>query len=521
MCSIMHSSIVPAQEVQADVAVIGGGFAGWTAARRSQQLGARVVLLEKGPSKPGWGNSTSTGGAIHALYHSPKEQPEKIYEIAMKETAGASRPDLVRVWAETVGRVVDWLISESVELKSVVPIPKLMPMLTYAFVPFRPHASGDENFRDKGPEVALKQLNKNFEDNGGQVFVSTAARHLMLDAQGRISGVLALHNDGYIGIRASSVVLADGGFPGNPEMMNRYVGPYADEVFIRGMRLPDGRSPHTGDGIRMALAVNAKAVNMSQIRAHILSLDVFQKPLLSPYPIMNKLLSAGILVNRQGERITDEGLNGYAAANVIVHTDDPRGTFIIFDESMWRGAGADATPVRSLLPGPERAVTEIHKIATHLRGAYAPNPDLVKLGGTLYSDEDLSTLGLKAGIYPRALEATVREYNQSLENGTTNALPIPRTGKSVKPNPIIKPPFHAVPVVPGITFTMGGLLIDKNANVLDVDERPIPGLYAAGDIVGGLMGGRKGGYLGGLAQALVFGLLAGEDAIKQAKGSRN
>ena len=88
------------------------------------------------------------------------------------------------------------------------------------------------------------------------------------------------------------------------------------------------------------------------------------------------------------------------------------------------------------------------------------------------------------------------------------ALAVPRTGRA---EPVNSPPFHAVPIIPGITFTMGGLRIDARAHVIDLDGRSIPGLLAAGGSAGGLQGGPKGGYVGGLSPALVFGLLAGEE----------
>jgi fumarate reductase flavoprotein subunit len=72
-------------------------------------------------------------------------------------------------------------------------------------------------------------------------------------------------------------------------------------------------------------------------------------------------------------------------------------------------------------------------------------------------------------------------------------------------------------VVPGITFTMGGVLVNGNCEALNLEEKPIPGLYAAGDTIGGLMGGYRGGYTGGLMQAVVTGILAGENAGRRTK----
>ena len=79
---------------------------------------------------------------------------------------------------------------------------------------------------------------------------------------------------------------------------------------------------------------------------------------------------------------------------------------------------------------------------------------------------------------------------------------------------MLRAPFYGLRVVPGITFTMGGVLVNGRAEALDESEKPIPGLYAAGDAIGGLMGGYRGGYTGGLMQAVVTGILAGENAAQ-------
>jgi succinate dehydrogenase/fumarate reductase flavoprotein subunit len=78
----------------------------------------------------------------------------------------------------------------------------------------------------------------------------------------------------------------------------------------------------------------------------------------------------------------------------------------------------------------------------------------------------------------------------------------------------LRGPFYGLKVIPGITFTMGGILVNGRCEVLSAEEKPIQGLYAAGDCIGGLMGGYRGGYTGGLMQAVVTGILAGENAAR-------
>jgi fumarate reductase flavoprotein subunit len=99
----------------------------------------------------------------------------------------------------------------------------------------------------------------------------------------------------------------------------------------------------------------------------------------------------------------------------------------------------------------------------------------------------------------------VEQYNRAVELRKTSSLPVPRSGKPKS----LQAPLYALRVVPGITFTMGGVAINGRCEVLDSEENPIPGLYAAGDAIGDLMGGYRGGYTGGLMQALVTGMLAG------------
>jgi fumarate reductase flavoprotein subunit len=87
---------------------------------------------------------------------------------------------------------------------------------------------------------------------------------------------------------------------------------------------------------------------------------------------------------------------------------------------------------------------------------------------------------------------------------------VPRTGASYQPFPIVQGPFHAVPICAGITYTMGGILTDEKAQVLDEAGQPIAGLLAAGATTGGLEGGSHAGYSGGLSKASVFGIIAAE-----------
>jgi succinate dehydrogenase/fumarate reductase flavoprotein subunit len=150
-----------------------------------------------------------------------------------------------------------------------------------------------------------------------------------------------------------------------------------------------------------------------------------------------------------------------------------------------------------------------------------PNPQLVAAGGTLVSASDLATLAAKINVPADALQETVAAYNRAVTAGQGERLDPPRTsgrmfgesrnaGKRVGVAPVVQPPFHAIPLAAGISYTMGGIEIDARARVIGRDGAPIVGLYAAGSCTGGVEGGPLGGYIGGYLKAVGLALIAAE-----------
>jgi len=119
-------------------------------------------------------------------------------------------------------------------------------------------------------------------------------------------------------------------------------------------------------------------------------------------------------------------------------------------------------------------------------------------------------------VPPAALAETVRAHNAAVANKDFARLAVPRSVEKHRPLAFSVPPFHAVPLCAGITGTMGGIVIDANAQARTRDGDALPGLYAVGTPVAGLEGGPRAGYVGGLSKAFILGLLAAEHMAKVA-----
>ncbi|NEI72421.1 FAD-binding protein [Rhizobium lusitanum] len=470
-----------------DVLVAGTGMAGWTAARRAQQLGLRVVAADKGDG-PGSSNARMSGGFMNAAYVGIREKPDVLKAYAEEVTSGLARKELVEVWAENCSRTIDWLAGEDI-------IAGLLPERRdrLYILPFRLTPQGLAEYdRERGPDKAMTSHAARFVEQGGLYMPNSRVIDLLVDSDGRVSGAKIETPDGISEIRARNVVLSDGGFQANPELLRKYVGPQADKMKLRSM------SSQTGDGLAMALKLGAAVDNMNYFYGHMLHLDSLTNDGLWPYPILDGIISDGILVNRQGrrfvnEQITGEGmsrlaLSGVGVTNAVGQGDDPRGAFVILDAESWKRQGWD-------------------KDRGEFRGTKPANDTILEAGGTVYKADSLVELARQADIDPHGLVATVEAFNAAATVGKAAGLPVPRSGK---PDPLTIAPFYAVPSVAGITFTLGGVRINRNGQVQHENGHAIPGLYAAGGTAGGLGGGPRGGYLGGLACATVFGLICAE-----------
>jgi len=325
-------------------------------------------------------------------------------------------------------------------------------------------------------------LRRRLLERQSRLFLGARATALRIE-HGRVAGLTARRDGAALDITAGAIVIADGGFPGSAELFRRYIGPRPDLVLMRHA------GTAIGDGLTMAAQAGAALTGLDRFYGHLLSRDAMEDEGLWPYPQIDAVATAAIVVDRQGHRILDEGLGGISITNDLARLDDPLCGTVICDAPIWETAGKAAQ-----IP---------------------PNPQLLAGGGTLLRADTVETLGEMAGLPPQSLTVTVADYNEAVRSGRLETLSPKRSTRSGAPRPVETPPFYAIPICAGITNTMGGISIDGHGRVKRPNGAVIAGLYAAGGTTGGLEGGSALGYVGGLIKACVFGLRAAEHAASR------
>lgn len=457
-----------------DVVVVGGGIAGLSAASRAAELGLRVALLERGTGEQYLNNTRYSGGILHVAFRNVKARPDELLEAIQQATHGNADPAIARAIAETSGRAVDWLSKEGVKFLRMSQI----EWQQWVMAPPRRIMPGLD-WEGRGPDFTLRTLAKNLANRGGVIFRGTAAAALM-ERNGVCAGVEAGagNGDGSRQFTAAAVVLADGGFQGNLELVGRHI--CADPAKLKQR----GASTGVGDGLRMAQALGALIADLDYFYGHVLSRDAFTNPKTWPYPQLDELGMGGIVVAGDGRRVADEGRSGVYLANAIAKLPDPLSTWAIFDQAIWEGPGRDAR-----IPA---------------------NPHLVSAGGTILKANTMQELAALAGLPAAALAATVSGYQGALSTGGLAQLDPPRSTDVRKAWPISQAPYYAAPLCAGITYTMGGIAIDEHSRVRNASGEPLAGLYAAGSTTAGLEGRKDATYVGGLMKGLVSGMRAAE-----------
>lgn len=453
-----------------DLVVVGGGLAGLTAAVRSAEFGLRVVVLEAGNEARYLCNSRIAMGFFNVAFRDIREGEAVLRQAIESATSGSADPELADTLSENVGRALQWL--RGCGIRTIIGNwrPGMAAMLT------PPSAIGAGlRWPGRGADQMLRRLEALLVAHGGQVLRGTRARELKM-SRGRCVGVIAESDGQEVELLSEAVLIADGGFQNSEQLLGEFVTPHPTRLLMRNA------GTARGDGLLMARAVGAEIVETGDFYGHVQSADAFGNPRLWPYPTLDHLIGAGVLVAADGRRFADEGLGGVFVANAIARQPDPVGTHVIFDRAIWDGRARD-------FPLPA-------------------NPLLAKAGATVYRADTLEALAAAARLPSAELTRTIAEYNAAVGSGETGRLSPPRSNHLLQAMPIAEPPLFAIPATAGITYTMGGIAIDGQARVRHRDGGTIKGLFAAGSTTGGHEGGPCVGYTGGLSKALTFGWCA-------------
>ena len=496
-------------EETVDVVVVGAGGAGMTAAITATDAGKKVIVVESQPIAGG--NSVrSTGGmnaaktpyqdknefkeaagvektlataaekfadnaTITALAATVKSQwdayqanPQGYFdsvELMELDTMiggkGKNNPELVKALAENSADAIEWLASIGAEVKNVGAFGGASVKRIH-----RP-VNADGKVTAVGAYI-VPILEKNLQDRNVQFLFDTTANEIIMK-DGKAVGIKGTGKDGHkVTINAKSVVIATGGFGANAEMVEKY------KPELKGFATTNAEGAQ-GQGIDMATAVGAATVDMNQIQIHP---TVHIEEDGNAHLITEGLRGDGaILVNAEGKRFYDEvSTRDKVSAAIIEQTD--KSAWLVVDQAM-----VDKSAV----------------IAGYIKSGYT-------VTGATYEE-----LAKAMGVDEATFTSTMNTWNQAVEAKSDAEF-----GRTSFANPLTTAPYYAIKITPAVHHTMGGIVINPKAEVLNEKGEAISGLYAAGEVTGGVHGANR---LGGNAVAdfVVFGKISGQSAADNAK----
>ena len=506
-----NTSTTKAKDIEetVDVVVVGAGGAGMTAAITATDAGKKVIVVESQPIAGG--NSVrSTGGmnaaktpyqdknefkeaagvektlataaekfadneTITALAATVKSQwdayqanPQGYFdsvELMELDTMiggkGKNNPELVKALAENSADAIEWLASIGAEVKNVGAFGGASVKRIH-----RP-VNADGKVTAVGAYI-VPILEKNLQDRNVQFLFDTTANEIIMK-DGKAVGIKGTGKDGHkVTINAKSVVIATGGFGANAEMVEKY------KPELKGFATTNAEGAQ-GQGIDMATAAGAATVDMNQIQIHP---TVHIEEDGNAHLITEGLRGDGaILVNAEGKRFYDEvSTRDKVSAAIIEQTD--KSAWLVVDQAM-----VDKSAV----------------IAGYIKSGYT-------VTGATYEE-----LAKAMGVDETTFVSTMNTWNQAVEAKSDTEF-----NRTSFANPLTAAPYYAIKITPAVHHTMGGIVINPKAEVLNEKGEAISGLYAAGEVTGGVHGANR---LGGNAVAdfVVFGRISGQSAADNAK----
>ena len=484
------------------VIIVGSGNAALSAGIAALEKGAMVTIYEKADNKMAGGNTKYTAGAMRFAYDNgdqlkeflknPNDEriektdfgsytEEKFKSDLLNFNDGRPLSSEQKILVSKSLETIQWLSSHNVKFEPIYSRQSFLKDGKHVFW-------GGLTLAVENEGVGLfEQELSAFISLGGKIYYNSAITKLIYDEH-RVKGVVVNNKN----IESDSVILASGGFEANEELRKSYIGDQWVKAKVRGT--PN----NTGDGLKMALEIGAVKHGLYD-GCHATPMDLHMKDFggldLEPSERKNYrkiCYFLGIMINAKGKRFLDEGKNfrnyTYAQYGRKVIEQPNNFAWQIFDSKVF-----------NLLYEEYR-----------FHDAHFVEGDSIE---ELISKMD--------GIDKQETKNTINEYNHSVNSSTTFD-PTILDGKSTEgleikksnwAQKIDKGPFRAFPVTGGITFTYGGLKVDKNGSVLDNNDNRIKGLFACGELVGGVFfNGYPGGS--GLTSGAVFGRIAGYGSVQ-------
>ena len=452
-----------------DVVIVGAGCAGLSAAIEAGDLGVKAVVIEKMPRPMGntiyaGGNFNATGTWIHKR-DGIKDSVDAFYKDMMEVSRYRCDPKLMRMFCEQSADAVQWVTDRCHMEWKPLDI-QIAPMLARCHeVAGKLQPGGAQLTRNMMAEV--KKL-------GVPVLFNTKVVEILHDDQLNCTGVRVVDKNGSREIYAKGgVILCTGGFHNNKAMVTQFISGSAAWMPLRGSTCS------TGENITLTAPFFPQYLNMDQFHAGPIHGPTRANP--------SNMVNFGICVDPRAQRYIDEASTYVAVAQNTPRRVPENKAFIILDSQV-----TDENIVKLRFKRYEKANAKYFKADT------------------------IAELAKLAGLPEQALVDTVNEYNKAVLAGKGAELEVPATMEP-KPHDITKPPFYAFPFMGGMTATFGGPKINEFAQIINTENKPVLGLYGAGNAIGGIF---YDNYLDGsqLTAAVIWGRIAAQQTAKRAKG---
>ncbi|KAI0930652.1 hypothetical protein AcV5_007311 [Taiwanofungus camphoratus] len=454
----------------AQVIVVGGGLAGLSAAHTLLERGANVLMLDKQPFMGG--NSTKATSGINGAGTQTQQEagiPDNaklFFEDTKQSARDLARDDLIRVLTGRSGDAVNWLQDKfGLDLSKVARLGGHSQPRTH-----RGNAQFPGMVITYAQMERLEDLSQSIPDRV-QVKKKARVTKLLQDESQAVIGVEYVHN-GKTETAYGPVILATGGYAADftPDSLLKK---YRPEFY----ELPTTNGEHcTGDGHKLALSIGANAVDLEKVQVHPTGLVDPKEPNAKVKFLAAEALRGvgGLLLDNEGQRFVDE----------LQHRDYVTG-------KMWENG---KYPIRLVLNG--QASSEIEWHCKHYVGR-----------GLMKRFENGTALAKEMGLKPEVLKKTFDDYNVVVKSKKDPFGKKFFASGEWKMDDI----FNVAIMTPVLHYTMGGLEIDAESRVLSSPGKPIPGLFAAGEVAGGVHGANR---LGGssLLGCVVFGRVSGDSA---------